>query len=159
MILHRNTGKSNASRCPSSCKFTHLTHLIHSSFSSGVAADMRYTVCLPSTTKHTAIITHAAKSCHEQILHLLGSVKIPELWKKKTLSQFSPHWVSSHSITCIKDIVPKNRQDMVENWGRVEKPWGNKDGCRSLIARRPTWSGNGGGGGGRECSFNYVTSM
>lgn len=38
-LLHQGQGRA-----------TYLMHLIHSSFSSGVAADILYTVCLPSTT-------------------------------------------------------------------------------------------------------------
>lgn len=38
---------------------THLMHLIHSSFSSGVGAEMRYTVWLPSTTRPSASVLHA----------------------------------------------------------------------------------------------------
>lgn len=38
---------------------THLMHLIHSSFSSGVGAEMRYTVWFPSTTRPSASVLHA----------------------------------------------------------------------------------------------------
>lgn len=38
---------------------THLMHLIHSSFSSGVGAEMRYTVWFPSTTRPSASVLQA----------------------------------------------------------------------------------------------------
>lgn len=38
---------------------TYLMHLIHSSFSSGVGAEMRYTVWLPSTTRPSASVLQA----------------------------------------------------------------------------------------------------
>lgn len=37
----------------------HLMHLIHSSFSSGVGAEMRYTVWFPSTTRPSASVLQA----------------------------------------------------------------------------------------------------
>lgn len=51
--------------CPAPCPTcssppsTHLMHLIHSSFSSGVGAEMRYTVWLPSTTRPSASVLQA----------------------------------------------------------------------------------------------------
>lgn len=38
---------------------TYLMHLIHSSFSSGVGAEMRYTVWFPSTTRPSASVLQA----------------------------------------------------------------------------------------------------
>lgn len=43
--------------------FTYLMLWIHSSFSSGVGAEMRYTMWFPSTTRPSASVLHALISC------------------------------------------------------------------------------------------------
>lgn len=40
-------------------RVTYLMHLIHSSFSSGVGAEIRYTVWFPSTTRPSASVLQA----------------------------------------------------------------------------------------------------
>lgn len=42
---------------------THLMDLIHSSFSSGLGAEMRYTTWLPSTTRPSASVLQALMTC------------------------------------------------------------------------------------------------
>lgn len=51
-----NGGRGRGTRASGA---TYLMHLIHSSFSSGVGAEIRYTVWFPSTTRPSASVLQA----------------------------------------------------------------------------------------------------
>ena len=54
-----NRGRRLRGQRPRGAGGTHLMHLIHSPFSSGVGAEIRYTVWFPSTTRPSASVLQA----------------------------------------------------------------------------------------------------